>query len=142
MTPWSAVLRDLMNPATDTGALAYAVAFFLAACLLARAVRLAVRETLAHDDWVSVGPTAALFLAQLAQIGIFILAFTYYAHVIPGARWALRSWPAPVSPRSSRVGGAEHAGQHCRGGSLLMYRPFRVHVRASHGRLGPGDWHH
>ena len=35
--------------------------FLLAAWLLARAVRVAVHEALAHEDWISVDRTAALF---------------------------------------------------------------------------------
>ena len=128
MTLKGVVLRDLMNPATTAGALAYAVGFFLAAWLLARALRLAVREALAHDDWVSVDRTAALFLTQLAQIGIFVLAFTYYAHVIPGLRSLGTALLASAGVASVVVGLAAQntLGNVVAGVSLLMYRPFRV----------------
>ena len=128
MTPQSAALRDMMNPATAAGATAYGVVFFLAAWLFARALRLAVREALAHDDWVSVDRTAALFLTQLAQIGIFILAFTYYAHLIPALRSLGTALLASAGVASVVVGLAAQntLGNIVAGMSLLMYRPFRV----------------
>jgi hypothetical protein len=46
MTPNGSAFCDLMDPTTTAGALVYAVAFLLAASLLSRAVRLAVKETL------------------------------------------------------------------------------------------------
>jgi len=117
-----------MNPATDVGVFAYAIAFFLAAWLFARAVRLAVRQALAHDDWVSVDRTSALFLTQLAKIGIFVLAFTYYAHVIPGLRSLGTALLASAGVASVVVGLAAQntLGNIVAGVSLLMYRPFRV----------------
>jgi small conductance mechanosensitive channel len=128
MTPHGSVLRDLMDPATTAGALTYAVAFFLAAWLLARAVRLAARETLAHDDWVSVDRTAAVFLTQLAQILIFVLAFTYYAHVIPALRSLGTALLASAGVASVVVGlAAQNAlGNIVAGVALLLFRPFRV----------------
>jgi small conductance mechanosensitive channel len=128
MTPHDAILRDLVDPATTVGALAYAVAFFLAAWALARAVRVAVHQALAHDDWISVDRTAALFLTQLAQIGIFVLAFTYYAHVIPALRSLGTAMLASAGVASIVVGLAAQntLGNVVAGVSLLMYRPFRV----------------
>jgi small conductance mechanosensitive channel len=128
MTLHGSVLRDLMDPATTAGALAYAVAFFLAAWFLSRAMGLAVKETLAHDEWVSVDRTAALFLTQLAQIGIFVLAFTYYAHLIPALRSLGTALLASAGVASVVVGLAAQntLGNIVAGVSLLMYRPFRV----------------
>ncbi len=60
MTVPGSVLGDLMDPATTAGALVYAVAFLLAASLLSRALGIAVKQTLAHDDSVQVERTAAL----------------------------------------------------------------------------------
>jgi small conductance mechanosensitive channel len=129
MTPHGTVLGDLMNPATALGALAYAAAFFLSASLISRAVRLAVRKALAHPDWVSVDQTAALFLTQLAQISIYVLAFTYYAHVIPALRSLGTALLASAGVASVVVGLAAQntLGNMVAGLSLLMYRPFRVH---------------
>jgi small-conductance mechanosensitive channel len=128
MTPHDAILRDLVDPATTVGALAYAVGFFLAAWALARAVRVAVHQALAHDDWISVDRTAALFLTQLAQIAIFVLAFTYYAHVIPALRSMGTAILASAGVASIVVGLAAQntLGNIVAGVSLLMYRPFRV----------------
>jgi small conductance mechanosensitive channel len=128
MTPHATVLGDLMNPATAAGALAYGAAFLLSAWLASRALRLAVKKALAHPDWVSVDQTAALFLTQLAQIGIFVLAFTYYAHVIPSLRSLGTALLASAGVASVVVGLAAQntLGNIVAGASLLMYRPFRV----------------
>jgi small conductance mechanosensitive channel len=128
MTTHGSVFRDLMDPATTAGALAYAVGFFLAAWVLARAIRLAARETLAHDDWVSVDRTAAVFLTQLAQILIFVLAFTYYAHVIPALRSLGTALLASAGVASVVVGLAAQntLGNIVAGVALLLFRPFRV----------------
>lgn len=128
MTVPGSVLGDLMDPATTAGALVYAVAFLLAASLLSRALGIAVKQTLAHDDWVPVDRTAALFLTQLAQIGIFVLAFTYYAHVIPALRSLGTALLASAGVASVVVGFAAQntLGNIVAGVSLLMYRPFRV----------------
>jgi small-conductance mechanosensitive channel len=117
-----------MDPATAAGALAYAVGFLLAAWILARAVRLAARETLARGDWVSVDQTAAVFLTQLAQIVIFALAFTYYAHVIPGLRSLGTALLASAGVASVVVGLAAQntLGNIVAGLSILLFRPFRV----------------
>jgi small conductance mechanosensitive channel len=128
MTLHGTVLRDLMDPASTLGALAYAAAFFLCASLLSRALRVTVKKALAHPDWVSFDQTGALFLTQLAQISIFVLAFTYYAHVIPALRSLGTALLASAGVASVVVGLAAQntLGNIVAGVSLLMYRPFRV----------------
>ena len=62
------------------------------------------------------------------QIGIFVLAFTYYAHVIPGLRSLGTALLASAGVASIVVGLAAQntLGNIVAGVSLLMYRPFRV----------------
>jgi small conductance mechanosensitive channel len=118
----------LANPAEPLGALFYALVFALVAWLIGRALRLAVQRVLARDTHAYVDRTAVNFLAQLAQIGVWLFAFISYAHLVPVLASLGTAWLAGVSVISVVVGLAAQntLGNLIAGISLLLYRPFKV----------------
>ena len=83
MSPIIRIPEALLQPDSLVGALLYAVLLLLIASLGARALRGTVNRVLARDAHGHIDRTVASFLTQLAQIAIFIVAFTVYAHIIP-----------------------------------------------------------
>jgi small-conductance mechanosensitive channel len=118
----------IANPAEPLGAVLYALVFALVAWLIGRALRLAVRRMLARDNHGYVDRTAVNFLAQLAQIGVWLFAFISYAHLVPALASLGTAWLAGVSVISVVVGLAAQntLGNLIAGISLLLYRPFKV----------------
>jgi len=116
------------NPAEPMGALVYAVVFALLAWLIGRALRLAVHRVLARDKRALVDRTAVNFLAQLAQIGVWLFAFISYAHLVPALSRLGTAWLASVGVISVVLGLAAQntLGNLIAGISLLLYRPFKI----------------
>jgi small conductance mechanosensitive channel len=119
---------ELLNPTTLTGALFYALAFLVLAILLARLLKLGVRQILHEDTHHHFDQTSLLFFTQLGQILVFIVAFTLYAHLVPALRALGTALLAGVSVVSIVVGLAAQKtlGNVIAGLSLLLYRPFLV----------------
>jgi small-conductance mechanosensitive channel len=117
-----------VNADTPLGALVYALIFGVIAWLVGRALRKAVRRILARDTHAYMDRTAVNFLAQLAQIGVYLFAFISYAHIIPALSSLGTAWLASVSVISVIVGLAAQntLGNLIAGISLLLYRPFKV----------------
>ena len=130
---------EFFNPATLTGAIFYGLVFFLIAALIARALRLAVAEVLQKDERGLIDRTVASFLSQLAQIGIYLIALSFYAHLIPAMRALGTALLAGVSVASVVIGLAAQntLGNLIAGISLVLYRPFsvgdRIQVNAPSG---------
>jgi small conductance mechanosensitive channel len=120
--------KDLLNPGTLPGAVFYGLLFLLLATLMVRLVRLGVAKALKRDHKQVIDRTAVAFLVQLAQIGIFVLAFIFYAHLVPELRALGTALLAGVSVASVIIGLAAQntLGNLIAGISLLLYRPFRV----------------
>ncbi len=116
------------KPSEPLGALIYALCFGLIAWLIGRALRLAVERLLARDTHAYVDRTAVNFLAQLAQIMVWLFAFISYAHLVPALASLGTAWLAGVSVISVIVGLAAQntLGNLIAGISLLLYRPFKV----------------
>jgi small-conductance mechanosensitive channel len=119
---------EFADPAQPMGALVYAVVFALLAWLIGRALRLAVQRVPARDKRVYVDRTAVNFLAQLAQIGVWLFAFISYAHLVPALARLGTAWLASVGVASVVLGLAAQntLGNLIAGISLLLYRPFEV----------------
>jgi small conductance mechanosensitive channel len=115
------------DPGKPLGALVYALLFAAAAWFVGRALRLGVQRVLARDKGY-VDRTTINFLAQLAQMGVYVFAFICYAHVIPALAGLGTAWLASVSVISVIVGLAAQntLGNLIAGISLLLYRPFKV----------------
>jgi small-conductance mechanosensitive channel len=122
------VRHDLLNPRTVTGAVMYGLISLTVAWIAARALRLTVKEALARTDRAMIDRTSVLFLTQLAQIGIYLLALTFYAHVIPELRSVGTALLTSVGVASVVVGLAAQntLGNVVAGISLVLYRPFEV----------------
>jgi small conductance mechanosensitive channel len=119
---------DLLEPETPLGIVFYAILFLLLAGLLSRALRLAVDKILERDEHGLIDPTVASFLTQLAQIAIYILALTFYAHLIPALSRVGTALLAGVSIASVVLGLAAQntLGNLVAGVALLLYRPIRL----------------
>ncbi len=116
------------NPAKPMGAVVYAVVFALLAWFIGRALRLAVQRVLARDKRAYVDHTTVNFLAQLAQIGVWVFAFISYAHLVPALAGLGTAWLASVGVISVVLGLAAQntLGNLIAGISLLLYRPFKI----------------
>jgi len=116
------------DPATPLGAFIYALTFAFLAWIVGRALRLAVHRILAYDNRALVDRTTVRFLAQLAQIAVYLFAFISYAHLVPALSHLGTAWLASVSVISVVVGLAAQStlGNLISGISLLLYRPFNV----------------
>ena len=120
--------KDLLNPATFVGAVFYGLVFFALATIAARLIRLAVAQALKRDHTRRIDRTVVAFLTQLAQIAVYLLAFIFYAHLIPELRSLGTALLAGVSVVSVIIGLAAQTtlGNLIAGTALLLYRPFRV----------------
>ncbi len=130
---------EFVNPATFLGALFYGLVFLALAGLATRAFRLAVTNILRRDEHRILDRTVVSFLSQLAQIGIFLLALIFYAHLIPALHHLGTALLAGAGIVSVVIGLAAQntLGNVIAGISLLLYRPFvvgdRVQVSAPTG---------
>jgi small-conductance mechanosensitive channel len=115
---------DLLDPSTLEGAFAYALLFLTISIVCARIIRIVARQSGRHLTDV----TAINFVAQLAQVAVFVLAFILYAHLVPALRSLGTALLAGVSVGSIIIGIAAQStlGNIIAGLSLLLYRPFRV----------------
>jgi small conductance mechanosensitive channel len=119
---------EYADPSKPLGAILYAVVFAFFAWLIGRALRLAVQRVLARDKRALVDRTTVNFLAQLAQIGVWLFAFISYAHLVPALSSLGTAWLTSVSVISVILGLAAQntLGNLVAGISLLLYRPFKV----------------
>jgi small-conductance mechanosensitive channel len=115
---------EFINPSTFLGALFYAAVFFMLTLLAIRSLRMA----LVPLQRKFLDRTAATFLGQLGQMGIYLMALILYAHVIPELRSLGTALLASVSVASIVLGLAAQntLGNLIAGFSLLFYRPFQV----------------
>jgi small-conductance mechanosensitive channel len=121
-------VRDLLDPSSLAGALLYAVLFFVAAAVVARAIRTAIRRLLAHSDHALVDRTGIEFVTQLSQVLVYLCALVLYAHLVPALRHLGTALLAGVSVASVVIGLAAQntLGNVIAGFALLLYRPFRI----------------
>lgn len=138
------MIKDIANPATFLGAVFYALLLLFIAWLAAHFFRLAVVRLLESDEHGRFDRTVAIFLTQLVQIGIYLVALIFYAHLIPELHSVGTALLAGASIASIVIGLAAQntLGNLVAGISLLLYRPFyigdRVQISAPTG-LETGD---
>jgi len=120
--------KDLLNPATLPGAVFYALVVAVLATIVARLLRLTVAQALKRDHKRRIDRTVVAFLTQLAQITVYLLAFIFYANLIPELRSLGTALLASVSVVSVIIGLAAQPtlGNLIAGIALMLYRPFRV----------------
>ncbi len=132
--------HDVLNPATPLGALAYLVLFLALATGFSILIHAVMRRVLRAHPGHLIDPTSAGFLTQLAQIGVFVFAIMFYAHLVPRLRSLGTALLASVSVVSVILGLAAQntLGNLIAGISLLLYRPFEVGDRVQvAGPAGP-----
>ena len=127
----SAVSRALndtvLDPATVEGALLYAALAFGTAAVLAWLIGTARRRTVTRQRQLDLDTAALSFVARLAQVVVFVVAFAIWAHLIPELRTLGTALLAGVSVASVVIGLAaqQTLGNLVAGLSLIVYRPFR-----------------
>ncbi len=119
---------NIVNPATIEGMIVYGIFFLVCAIGLNRMMRVAVDRVLARGSRVHIDRTRVKFIAQLARIVVYIVAFFMYARVIPALSNIGNAGLASVGVLSVVAGLAAQntLGNLIAGISLLMYRPFNV----------------
>ena len=120
------VLTLIFDPHTWVGAIFYAFAFLIAASLLARGVRMTAHRIMMREDLVD--RTVVLFLTQLAQIAVYIVALIVFFHIIPALNKLGTALLTGVSVMSVVFGLAAQntLGNLVAGCTLLLYRPFHL----------------
>jgi small conductance mechanosensitive channel len=121
-------LFDLTDPGTALGAAFYGLIALVAAWLIGRAVKLAIHRYLDRAEKAGADATGIRFLGKLARLGIYLVAFACYAHVIPELKTLGTSLLAGMGVASVVVGLAAQStlGNLIAGISLILYRPFKV----------------
>jgi len=119
---------NIFNSATIEGAIAYAIVLLICAILLNRMLRLGVERALARGSRVHIDRTRVKFIAQLAQMMVYIVTFFVYARLIPALSNLGNAGLASVGVLSVVAGMAAQntLGNLIAGISLLLYRPFNV----------------
>jgi small conductance mechanosensitive channel len=119
---------NIINPATFEGAVVYAVVFLICVLVLNRMMSVAVQRALARGSRLHIDRTRVKFIAQLAQIAVYIVAFFIYARLIPALSNLGNAGLASVGVLSVVAGMAAQntLGNLISGISLLLYRPFNV----------------
>jgi len=122
------MIKDVANPATLWGALVYALLLLLIAGFGAYFLRFSVVRLLKRDEAGRIDRSVAMFLTQLGQIGIYVIALIFYAHLVPALRAVGTALLAGAGIASIVVGLAAQntLGNMVAGISLLLYRPFHV----------------
>jgi len=125
MPDWlNPVLANALNPGTVAGGFVYALLFLTLALVGSRLIRLFARQSAAHFPDV----TALYFIAQLLQVGVFLVALILYAQLVPPLRALGTALLTGVSITSILIGLAAQntLANLIAGLALVLYRPFQV----------------
>ena len=119
---------NILNPGTFEGAVVYAFVLLVCAVLINRMLRMAVERALARGSRVHIDRTRVKFIAQLAQMIVYLVMFFIYARLIPALSNLGNAGLASVGVLSVVAGLAAQntLGNLISGISLLLYRPFNV----------------
>lgn len=119
-------ILSYVKPDTLWGAIAYLVISVVAAMVLSRALRAAVRHAMTEKGHID--RTTISFLQQLGTAVIWIVMLILYAHLIPVLRSMGTALLAGASVASVVIGLAAQStlGNLVAGVSITIYRPFRL----------------
>jgi small-conductance mechanosensitive channel len=129
MTAFDRMLsREAFDPSTAGGAAFYGLLFLSAAIVIARLIRGSIVRLEHPAEGMHVDRTATLFLMQLAQAAVYVMAGILYAHLVPVLRALGTAMLAGASVASIVLGLAAQntLGNLIAGVALLLYRPFHV----------------
>ena len=120
-------LKTLLTENRLARAAFYAAVVGVVAWLASGALRLTLHRILQRRG-ESVDQTAVRFLSQLVRVGVWVLAFVSYAHLVPELKDLGTAWLASVGVVSVVVGMAAQntLGNLIAGVSLVLYRPFHL----------------
>src|SRR5665213_3068551 len=93
-------MLDLTDPRTAIGAAFYGLITLVVAWLIGRAVKMAIHRYLDRAEKAGADATGIRFLGKLASVGIYLVAFGCYAHIIP---CLLYTSPSPRDRQKSRM---------------------------------------
>ena len=79
----SFLYKDALNPMTLIGAMVYGVFFLALATAAAQFIRISIQRLSRGSAHLWRNWTSIVFLSQLAQLGVYVLFFIFYAHLIP-----------------------------------------------------------
>jgi small-conductance mechanosensitive channel len=116
--------RDIFNPNTLVGAVAWCLVFVGIAAAIAAAIRRFTRRIESHLSDV----TGLRFASAFAQVLAYVVAFIIYAHLIPDLHEIQKTLLAGVGVLSIIIGLAAQTtlGNLIAGISLVLYRPFSI----------------
>ena len=119
-------LLRLLSPDSLIGACLYLLIFVVAALLVSRGLRLAVRSAMSRQGHID--RTTVSFLQQISTAAIWVVALILYAHLIPALRAMGTALLAGASVASVVVGLAAQStlGNLVAGVAITIYRPFRL----------------
>lgn len=121
------IAAEVLDPRTVGGALAWALAFLVAAVVLASAIGRLER----HVDARLSDSTGLRYASAFARMLAYLVAFILYAHIVPELRALGTALLAGVGVVSVVVGLAAQStlSNLVAGLSLVLYRPIRVGER-------------
>ena len=116
--------KDIFNPDTLIGAVAWGLVFLAIATGIAAGIRRFTRRVESHLTDV----TGLRFAAAFAQVLAYVIAFIIYAHLIPELHDIQKTLLAGVGVVSVIIGLAAQTtlGNLIAGISLVLYRPFKI----------------
>lgn len=119
----------VFDPSNIVGAGIYFLVFAALAVVATRLIQLLTRRLLKSEAFERVGdPTTLVFVSQIAQGAVYLLAFVLYAHIIPALRAMGTALLASASVITVILGFAAQntLANFIAGVALLIYRPFRL----------------
>ena len=122
------LIEDILNPSTLEGAIFFALLFLFIAIVVSSILRRIVRQLIGRDHKPSADRTAMLFLGQLAQVLVFLVATILYLHLVPTLRSVGTAILTTASVASIVIGLAAQntLGNLISGVSLILYRPVKL----------------
>ena len=122
------IIGNILNPSTAEGAVFFALLFLVLSILISSILRRILHRFIKRDHRPSADRTTILFLGQLAQVMIFLIAAILYFHLIPALRSFGTALLTTASVASIVIGLAAQntLGNLISGISLLLYRPIKL----------------
>ena len=80
------ILAEIFDPTTILGSLFYAGIFLVLAFLSSSIIRKSAQKIITREQRQSNDQTVIVFIAQLLQVGSFVVAAILYFHLIPALK--------------------------------------------------------
>lgn len=121
-------LATLTNPDTFLGAIFFGLLIIIITVIASRSAKRITLRLIGQNQRLAADNTAAVFLSQLAQVSVAILAAVIYVHLIPSLRAIGGAILATAGVASIVLGLAAQntLGNIISGISILLYRPIRL----------------